>query len=61
MITDLGLVIYISKASTVLDQVRDTFYLKNRDGKKISDPDTLEALRTDLLEVVSRDLDGPAG
>ncbi len=60
-ISDRGLLIYISKASTILDQVSDTFYLKDHNGKKISDPDALEALRVDLLEVVSRDLDGPAG
>jgi [protein-PII] uridylyltransferase len=60
VITDRGLLIYISKASTVLDQVSDTFYLKAHDSKKISDPAVLEALRVDLLEVVSRDLDGAA-
>jgi len=60
-ITDRGFVIFISKAATVLDQVSDTFYLKNHDGKKISDADAIEALRVDLLEVVSRDLDGIVG
>ncbi|MFP8880507.1 MAG: [protein-PII] uridylyltransferase [Myxococcota bacterium] len=61
VIADRGFLIFISKAATVLDQVADTFYLKNHDGKKISDPDAIEALRVDLLEVVSRDLDGAAG
>ena len=44
-----GYEIYISKAATVLDQVADTFYLKDRDGKKLRDPKALERLREDLL------------
>ena len=42
--------IYISKASTSLDQVTDTFYLKDRNGNKLRDED-MEPLRLDLLEV----------
>ena len=49
-IADQGLEIYISKASTILDQVADTFYLKDAEGKKIQDPERLEALRSSLLE-----------
>jgi [protein-PII] uridylyltransferase len=41
--------IYISKASVVLDQVADTFYLKDREGRKIHDPERLAALERDLL------------
>jgi [protein-PII] uridylyltransferase len=41
--------IYISKAALVLDQVTDTFYLKDREGRKIFDPDRIERLRTELL------------
>ena len=44
-----GFEIYISKAGTVLDQVVDTFYLKDREGKKILDPEALERLRVELL------------
>ena len=44
-----GFEIYISKAGTVLDQVADTFYLKDREGKKILDPEALEHLRIELL------------
>ena len=40
--------IYISKAATVLDQVQDTFYLKDRDGQKIVDPDALAELEAAL-------------
>jgi UTP:GlnB (protein PII) uridylyltransferase len=50
--------IYISKAATTLDQVTDTFYLKDRNGKKIMDPDEIESLRVDLCEVVQRGADG---
>ena len=48
-----GLEIYISKAATVLDQVSDTFYLKNAEGQKIYDEDRLFSLRRDLLAAVS--------
>jgi len=57
VISDRGHLIFISKAATVLDQINDTFYLKDRDGKKIVDAEAIEALRSDLLEVVSRELD----
>jgi len=50
--------IYISKAATTLDQVTDTFYLKDRSGKKITDPEKIESLRADLCEVVQRGADG---
>jgi [protein-PII] uridylyltransferase len=48
-IADQGLEIYISKASTILDQIADTFYLKDAEGKKILDPARLESLRAALL------------
>ena len=44
-----GFEVYISKASTVLDQVADTFYLKDVAGAKIRDEAALAALREDLL------------
>jgi [protein-PII] uridylyltransferase len=44
-----GLEIYISKAATVMDQIADTFYLKDGEGKKILDPERIERLRQDLL------------
>jgi [protein-PII] uridylyltransferase len=58
VIAEHGYEIYISKAATVLDQIADTFYLKDRMGKKLSDVAAMEALRIDLLEVVQRGLDG---
>jgi [protein-PII] uridylyltransferase len=53
-----GLEIYISKAATTLDQVTDTFYLKDRNGKKITDAEKIESLRVDLCEVAQRGADG---
>ena len=49
MIAEHDLEIYISKASSVLDQVADTFYLKDREGRKIHDAESLDSLRRDLL------------
>jgi [protein-PII] uridylyltransferase len=53
-----GYEIYISKAATVLDQISDTFYLKDRNGKKLSDCAALEALRMELLRAVQRGVEG---
>lgn len=59
-IGDHGYEIYISKAATIRDQVRDAFYLKDADGRKIKNEEKLERLRQDLLEAVSGSLDGSA-
>jgi [protein-PII] uridylyltransferase len=48
-LTAHDLEIYISKAATVLDQVADTFYVKDQRGRQLADPDRIEALRRDLL------------
>ncbi len=53
-IADHGCEIYISKAATVLDQVTDTFYLKDAQGKKLSDPEAIERLREALLAATER-------
>ncbi|HBZ72319.1 MAG TPA: hypothetical protein DEP35_22330 [Deltaproteobacteria bacterium] len=53
-----GLEIYISKAATVMDQVADTFYLKDEERKKVSDPERLERLRQRLLEAAARETPG---
>jgi [protein-PII] uridylyltransferase len=55
-IAEHGFEIYISKAATVMDQVADTFYLKDAEGKKILEPERMERLREDLL----RAAEGPA-
>jgi [protein-PII] uridylyltransferase len=57
VIADLGLEIYISKAGTVLDQVQDTFYLKDAEGRKIVDAAALEELRARMLRAAQGDDD----
>jgi [protein-PII] uridylyltransferase len=49
VIADHGLEVYISKAANIQDQVADTFYLKDRSGRKLQDPEQIERLRADLL------------
>ena len=56
-----GYATYISKAGTVLDQVADSFYLKDRDGKKVRDAKALERLREDLLEAARLGEEGGGG
>ncbi len=51
-IAEHDLEIYISKASTVHDQVADTFYVKVRLGKKVWDSALLESLRRELLRII---------
>ncbi|HEY8494162.1 MAG TPA: [protein-PII] uridylyltransferase [Myxococcota bacterium] len=53
-----GLEIYLSKATTVLDQVADTFYVKDANGGKLTDPERIEALRRALLAAMQ--LEEPA-
>ena len=55
-----GFEIYISKAATIKDQVTDTFYLKDVNGKKIKDLKRLDRLREALLEAVGGTLKGAA-
>jgi [protein-PII] uridylyltransferase len=51
-----GLQIHISKASKVLDQVADTFYVRDGEGeaRQLSDPARIEALRESLLAVANQ-------
>jgi len=49
-IGDHDLEIYVSKVATIQDQVADTFYLKDAEGRKIRDPEALDRLQHDLLE-----------
>jgi [protein-PII] uridylyltransferase len=49
VIADHECEVYISKASSVLDQIADTFYIKDRKGRKLHDSDAVERLRSDLL------------
>ena len=60
-IAEHGYEIYISKAGTVLDQVADSFYLKDRDGKKLRDVKAIERLRQDLLAAARLGEEGGGG
>jgi [protein-PII] uridylyltransferase len=46
---ELGLYIGVAKISTKVDQVADTFYVKDIFSQKIRDPDRIEELRLRLL------------
>jgi [protein-PII] uridylyltransferase len=48
-IAEHGYEIYISKAAKIRDQVTDAFYLKDAEGKKLTDAEAIERLRLDLL------------
>jgi [protein-PII] uridylyltransferase len=56
-IADHGLEIYVSKATTILDQAADTFYVKDAKRRKVTETALLERLRRDLLAVA----EGPGG
>lgn len=48
-LTDLGLYIFVAKISTKVDQVADTFYVKDIFGQKIGAAEKLEEIRRQLL------------
>jgi len=54
-LASLGLSIHTAKVSTKVDQAVDVFYVKDLDGRKITDPDKLESIRTTLVGVLARD------
>ena len=58
-LTEHGCEIYISKAAKIGDQVTDTFYVKDRESRKLQSAAAREALRRDLFAVVQ--LDGEGG
>jgi [protein-PII] uridylyltransferase len=60
-VADCGVEVYISKAAMILDQVTDTFYLKDSQGKKIQDPELLERIRIALQAAAERGGEGGAG
>ena len=53
-LTEHRLEIYISKATTILDQVADTFYVKDSERKKLTDAQKVAKLQQDLLAVAQR-------
>ncbi len=52
---DLGLYLGVAKISTKVDQVADTFYVKDIFSQKIRDPERLEELRTRLLSCLDEE------
>jgi [protein-PII] uridylyltransferase len=49
-LADLGLYIHVAKISTKVDQVTDTFYVKDIFGQSIRDESRREDIRKVLLE-----------
>ncbi len=49
---DMGLYIGVSKISTKVDQVADTFYVRDIFGQKIIDPERIAGLREKLLNSI---------
>lgn len=54
-IKDLGLYIGVSKISTKVDQVADTFYVQDIFGQKITQPAKLEEIKRELLKEIDKD------
>jgi [protein-PII] uridylyltransferase len=49
---DLGLSVSLAKIGTFLDQVVDVFYVTDRNGQKIHNPERLDAIREALLREI---------
>jgi [protein-PII] uridylyltransferase len=58
-LSEHGLEIYVSKATTVLDQVADTFYVKDGSQKRLTDAVAVERLREALVETAGAPPDEP--
>jgi [protein-PII] uridylyltransferase len=58
-LSEHGLEIYVSKATTVLDQVADTFYVKDGSQKRLTDTEAVERLREALVETAGAPPDEP--
>ena len=50
---ELGLNIYFAKISTRGDDIVDSFYVLNRNKKKIS-PDDYELIKSELIETITQ-------
>jgi len=46
---ELQVRIYVAKITTKVDQVADVFYVKTKDGAKVTDPDQIEEIKNALL------------
>ncbi|MBI5197638.1 MAG: HD domain-containing protein, partial [Nitrospirae bacterium] len=51
-IHDLGLSVHSSKIATKVDQIVDVFYVKNRQGNKVTDPDQVQEIRQRLIKAI---------
>jgi [protein-PII] uridylyltransferase len=51
-LADMGLYIHVAKISTKVDQVTDTFYVKDIFGQKIREEKKLEEVRSRLLQAL---------
>ena len=54
----MDLSIHTAKVSTKVDQAVDVFYVKDLEGRKITDEDELERIREKLLGVLVQDVGG---
>lgn len=52
-LAELGLYIYVAKISTKVDQVADTFYVKDIFGQKVGKAEKLDEIRSRLLAVLA--------
>jgi [protein-PII] uridylyltransferase len=51
----LWLEIHLAKITTMANQVLDVFYVTDHEGRKIEDPERLEAIRTELVRALTSD------
>jgi [protein-PII] uridylyltransferase len=59
-LASLGLSIHTAKVSTKVDQAVDVFYVKDLEGKKVSDNSQLERIRESLLRTLEKQPDQPS-
>jgi len=53
-VAGLGLDIVSARIATEIDQAFDTFYVQDREGRKLEDPDTLERARVGLEQALAQ-------
>jgi [protein-PII] uridylyltransferase len=51
---DLGLSVHSSKVATRLDQALDVFYVTDREGRQVTDPERIEEIRSTLVERIEQ-------
>jgi [protein-PII] uridylyltransferase len=58
---DLGLSVHTAKVATALDQIVDAFYVTDRSGKKIVEPEALDKIRKRLVREIEQFLEEARG